>query len=432
MGATVRADMNFIGVMTRWPRRHIVVALTFLCTLIAYTDRVNISVAAVAMKEHFGWSQTEKGFVLAAFFVGYLSFMFVAGLLANRFGGKRVLGYSVLAWSIITLLTPSAATWSIAVLIAARIGLGVSEAGTYPAIFELFGRWVPGAERTRSVALMNSGVSVGTLLGLMGSGWLVQRYGWAAPFYVFGLIGLVWLVPWFLRVENDPSTDRRLSAEERTLLYAAQPTDHVLKRMSLRRLLLRAPVLGIVAGHVAFTWNLYVLVSWLPSYFRDVQGLSIARSGLFSAAPWLTMFVVGNLAGSVADRMINRGVSVTTTRKFMQCSALVVSAALLLALQTAHSPAAALILLCGAIGALACTGAGHIPIYLDVAPRDSAVLFAFGNSFGTIPGIVGVAVTGWLVDVTGTYSAAFVLTALVSAVGALAFGFLANARPFLD
>jgi MFS transporter, ACS family, solute carrier family 17 (sodium-dependent inorganic phosphate cotransporter), other len=419
-------------VIARWPRRHVVVALAFLSTLIAYTDRVNISVAAVAMKEHFGWTQTQKGFVLAAFFAGYLSFMFAAGLLANRFGGKRVLGCSVLAWSIITLLTPPAAMLSILVLVAARIGLGVAEAGTFPANFELFGRWVPSTERGRAVALMNSGVPLGTLLGLLGSGWLVQLDGWAAPFYVFGAIGLVWVIPWFLQVENDPLIDRRLSTEERALLEAVRPTNHAVQRMPLRRLLLRASVLGIVAGHVAYTWNLYVLLSWLPSYFRDVQGLSIAHSGLFSAAPWLTMFAVGNVAGSVADYMTKRGVSVTATRKIMQCSALVVSAGLLLSLHGAHSPAAALILLCGATGALACTAAGHLPIYLDVAPRDSAVLFAFGNSFGTIPGIVGVAITGWLVDTTGTYSAAFVLTAVVSATGALAFGIFADARPIVE
>ncbi|HYB80661.1 MAG TPA: MFS transporter, partial [Mycobacterium sp.] len=88
------------GLFARWPRRHILVALTFLACVIAYTDRVNISVAAVAMKEQFGWSQTQKGSVLAAFFVGYLLFMFVAGLLAQRFGGKRVLGQSVFAWSV--------------------------------------------------------------------------------------------------------------------------------------------------------------------------------------------------------------------------------------------------------------------------------------------------------------------------------------------
>jgi sugar phosphate permease len=80
---------NAAEVTTRWPRRHVVVVLVFLGIIIAYTDRVNISVAAVAMREHFGWSQTEKGFVLAAFFVGYLSFMFVAGLLANRFPSSR-------------------------------------------------------------------------------------------------------------------------------------------------------------------------------------------------------------------------------------------------------------------------------------------------------------------------------------------------------
>jgi MFS transporter, ACS family, solute carrier family 17 (sodium-dependent inorganic phosphate cotransporter), other len=420
------------GLVARWQRRHVVVALTLLACVIAYTDRVNISVAAVAMKERFGWSQTQKGVVLAAFFVGYLLFMFVAGLLAHRFGGKRVLGYSVLAWSLLTLLTPPAATLSIAVLIAARIGLGVGEAGTYPSIYELFGRWVPAAERARAVARMTSGFPLGTVIGLVVSGWLVQRYGWAAPFYVFGLIGLVWLIVWFQQVENDPAADPRISAEEKVLLQAGTSTGRQTDQMRLRQLLLRPSVLGIVAGHVAFTWNLYVLLSWLPSYFRDVHGLSIAHSGLFSAAPWLTMFAVCNLAGVVADRVVQRGTSVTATRKLMQCGALIGCAALLLALRDVHSSTTALALLCGATGALAFTSAGHMPAYLDVAPRDGAVLFAFGNTFATVPGIVGVAVTGWLVDVTGTYFAAFVLTAIVSAAGALAFGFLVDARPIVD
>ena len=187
-----------------------------------------------------------------------------------------------------------------------------------------------------------------------------------------------------------------------------------------------------MAGHVAFTWSLYVLLTWLPSYFRDVHALSIGNSGLFSAAPWLTMFAVSNMVGPVADWMVERGASVTATRKLMQCSALIGSAGILLALQAVHSPVTALVLLCGAAGALACTSAGHMPVYLDVAPRDGAVLFAFGNTFAAVPGIVGVAATGWLLDHTGTYLAAFVLTAIVSALGALAFGLLVDARPIVD
>ena len=425
---TVGGAVGF-RVITHWPRRYVIVAFTFLGCIIAYTDRVNISVAAIAMKDHFGWSQTQKGLVLAAFFVGYLLFMFVAGLLANRFGGKRVVGYSVLAWSIFTLLTPPAATLSIAVLVAGRIGMGVGEAGLFPGTYELFGRWVPPTERARAVAFMTSGVPVGTLIGLTGSGWLVQRYGWAMPFYVFGSVGLLWLILWFRQVENDPAADPRLGTEERELLQAALPTTDRVERMPLRRLLLRAPVAGIVLGHVAFNWSQYVLLSWLPSYFREVHGLSIAHSGLFSAAPWLSMFAVYNLAGLVADRMTQRGIGLTTTRKRMVGAGLTVSAGFLLALQQVHSPAAALMLLCGSTGALAWAAAGYMPSYLDVAPRDGAVVFGFGNTFAQIPGIVGVAVTGWLVDVTGTYSTAFVLTAIVSAAGALMFGLLFDARP---
>jgi MFS transporter, ACS family, solute carrier family 17 (sodium-dependent inorganic phosphate cotransporter), other len=420
------------AVIARWPRRYIVVGLTFLGCVIAYTDRVNISVAAVAMKEHFGWSQTQKGFVLAAFFVGYLLFMFAAGLLAHRFGGKRVVAWSVVAWSFFTLLTPPAATASIAVLITVRIGLGVGEAGMYPSAFELFGRWVPEGERGRAAALINSGTSAGSLIGLMASGWLVQRYGWATPFYVFGVIGLVWLIAWLQQVEDDPAADQRLGAEEHELLRTVSVATDVLARVGLRRLLLRRSVAGIVAGQLGFAWSLYVLLSWMPSYFRDVHGVSIANSGLLSAAPWLTMFAFSNVAGSVADWMIQRGVNVTTTRKLMQCGALLVSAALLLALQEAHSAGAALALLCGAAGALACTSGGHMPAYLDVAPRHGAVLFGFGNTFAQLPGIVGVAVTGWLVDITGTYSAGFVLTAIVSAASALIFGLLVDARPIVD
>ena len=138
--------------------------MAFLATVLGYTDRVNLSVAAVAMREQLGWSQTEKGIVLSAFFVGYTLFMFASGWLATRVGGKRVLGLSVLAWSIMTLLTPGSARVSFAVLLAARVAIGAGEAGLFPAAYELFGRGVPPAERPGAIARMLSGIPLGTVL----------------------------------------------------------------------------------------------------------------------------------------------------------------------------------------------------------------------------------------------------------------------------
>lgn len=414
------------------PRRHAVVGLIFLACAIAYTDRVNLAVAAVAMREQFGWSQTDKGMVLASFFVGYLLCMFLAGVLSTRFGGWRVLGCSVVAWSAMTLLTPPAAMMSMHALIAVRIGMGIGEAAMFPAAYELFGRWVPAAERGRATGLLFSGIPIGTVLGLSGSGWLVGHFGWGAAFYGFGVIGFAWAFWWFADIRNDPATDARVAADERALLPAPATDGEASAGVPYRRLLFSAPVAGIVAAHFAGTWNLYVLLSWLPSYFRDVQHLSVANSGLYAAAPWLAMAAGVNFGAWLSDRWIARGLDVTAVRKRMQGTGLCASAGLLLLLQDAHSPGVALALLCAATGALGLGMSGFPAAVLDIAPRHSGILYSFSNMFGTLPGIIGVAVTGWLVDVTGTYTAAFVLTAAVSVIGALGFLLLFDATRVVE
>ena len=180
--------------------------------------------------------------------------------------------------------------------------MGMGEAGLFPATYELFGRWVPMTERTRAAGRFVSGIPLGTLIGLTASAWLVGRYGWPLPFYVFGIVGLLWMIILFRQVKNDPRDDSRVDAEERGLLETLRQahgpsTQHV----PLRRLLLRWPVLAIVTGQFASGWTLNVLLSWLPSYFRDVQSLSIENAGLFSAAPWLAMAAAVNVGASVSD-----------------------------------------------------------------------------------------------------------------------------------
>lgn len=418
-------------VSARRPRRLLVVALIFIACVIAYTDRVNISVAVVAMREQFGWSQKHKGLVLSAFFYGYMLCMFAGGMLATRFGGKRVLGYCVLGWSVLTLLTPTAATASFAILIAARIGMGAAEAGTFPSAYDLLGRWAAPAERARGVAWMMNGIPIGTVIGLAASGWLIERYGWPSAFYVFALLGLIWVAIWLQGVYNDPADDPRLESAERTLLTGTAAPMEAATRLPLFKLL-RWPILGIVVGHFAVTWNLYVLLTWLPSYFRDVQHLSIANAGLFSAAPWLMMFTATSVGGALSDRLIRRGARVTLMRKLMQSLGLFGSAAFLLMLPLAHSPLVALTLLCAGTGAFGLAWCGFAPAILDVAPRHSALLAGFSNTFATIPGAFGVFMIGWLIDLTGTYTAGFIVTAVIAAVGALVFDLLFEARPLVE
>ena len=171
------------------------------------------------------------------------------------------------------------------------------------------------------------------------------------------------------------------------------------------------------------------------SYFRDAQHLAIDSAGLWSAAPWLSSFAGTELGARLTDRLAARAVPVAVVRKLVQCGGLVGAAAFLLALRDVGSPGVALALLCASPAGRARpvpTAAGFAPAMMDVAPRHSALVFGVSNTFATLPGIVGVAATGWLVDRTGTYFAGFALTAGVGVVGALVFGLLFDARPLED
>jgi ACS family sodium-dependent inorganic phosphate cotransporter len=398
-----------------WQPRHTVVALCLLAVFIGYTDRVNISVAAVAMRRQFGWSQTTKGLVLAAFAVGYFLCMALSGWLAQRFGGRKILLVAVLWWSLFTLLTPWSAFQSLGLLITARIGLGMGESAVFPSSYELFGHWVPVQSRARAIAFLYSGVPLGQVAGLLGTGWLTARYGWPWAFYLFGACGALWALLWVTRIPELSYDGDRAATRETT-------------STPWRALLTHPPVWAIVVGNFSSNWCLYFFLAWLPSYFAEFQHLDLAKSGLFSALPWLTAMLSTNLSAIVSDR-VAPVLGATIVRKAALGGGLLLCSLFLLLARDVHSANAALVCICASAGALGFTWTGYGPNVLDVAPSHASVVAGISNTIATLPGIVGVAIVGWLVETTGTYSSAFVLTAAVSLGGALFYLAFGSAQP---
>jgi ACS family sodium-dependent inorganic phosphate cotransporter len=393
--------------LLRWPAYNALLLLLCTAVFISYIDRTNISVGAIAMQAQLGWKETQKGLVLSSFFIGYILMMIAGATLANRYGGKIVLGVAVAWWSLCTALTPPAALASLPMLVMARIALGLGEAAVFPASFNMIGRWVPPLRRSRAVALLTGSIYLGTVCALPVTGWLVRAYGWPIPFYVFGAAGLVWVAAWFASVSGGSGRGPPASTAQAGIPWS--------------RLLRSRAVWAIVVGHFCGNWSLYVLLAWLPSYFKSTFGVTLVNAGMLSAAPWLVAFVVANVAGYLADRMLGAGRSATFVRKLMQTVGLGVCAIFLLQLPGATSVTAGLVLMCCATGSLAITLAGFAPNCFDIAPRHAEVVFGVSNTFATIPGIVGIFVTGWLVDRTGGFAAPFVLAAGVALLGALVY-----------
>ena len=404
-----------------WPRYYTVVLLLFAAVFISYIDRTNISVAAIAMQDDLGWTETDKGLVLSSFFVGYLLLMAASGALANRYGGWLVLGIAVLWWSAWTALTPPAALSSLTALVVARIALGLGEAAVFPASINMIGRWVPAERRSRATALLISAISLGTVFSLPVTGWLVREHGWAWPFYLFGAVGLVWYAAWHLLARDGPQQPAATAASP-----AGRPP------VPWGRLLSLPAVWAIIVAHFASNWGLYILLAWLPSYFKTTFGVSLASAGLLSAAPWLVSFLMANVAGAWADRMLAAGRSAAFVRKLMQSIALGGLAVFLLLLTQASTPAAAVVLMCGATATSACAMSGFGPNCFDIAPKYADVIWGISNTFATLPGILGVYITGWLLDRTGSFVAPFLLTVAIALFGAAFYLMFGSGRQQID
>jgi len=384
------------------------------------------------MQEAFGWSDTKKGFVLSSFFIGYMIMQAPTGWLANKIGGKLVLGLAVLSWSLFTILTPLAAMASFPLLIAVRIAMGMGEAAMFPASFNLFANWVPTSERSRSISLLISGIPLGTLFALTTTGWIITYYDWQMAFYFFGLFGIVWVIVWYFKATNYPKDYPGISEAEKTELAPLSENKAAAGSIPWKKMLSHKAIQVFILNQFCVNWGLYVLIAWLPSFFRDTQSLSITSAGLYSAAPWLTMFLMTNVAGWTADKLISRGNSVTFVRKLMQGCGMFGSATFILLVQFASTPLAALFLMCGTLGCIALTWSGWAPNPLDTAPRYADVLAGISSTFGNIPGIVGVALTGWLLDQTGSYSIIFLITAAIQIFGGVMWLIYATGEKIFD
>ncbi len=401
-----------------WPRRHTVVLMFALATALCYIDRTNIAIAIIPLARDHGYGPEQVGLVLSSFFWGYLWLQMLGGWMADRFGGKRVLAAGVALWSIATFLTPIAAAWSFGALLAMRALLGAGEAVNFPAVHSIAARWTIESERARAISLHFSGVAFGTIVAMLVSPIIILQFGWPAVFYLSGALGVVWLAAWQIKAADGPEQCRGVTASELATIVAGR-ADQITLADSIpwRAIVREKAVWAIVIAHLCNNFGFYIILLWLPSYLKGVFGVAMARLGLYSVVPWIAAFIMQNLSGWFADRLRRRGVPPTLVRKSMQTAAFAIGAAPLLALPAIHSPGAAVALITLSLAGTAIGSGAFAVNHLDVAPRYAGILMGLSNTAATVPGIVSVAATGFILQRTGSFNGAFYLTVAIYLVG---------------
>ncbi len=414
------------------PRRTVVVLLSFLSVFVCYMDRVNISVAIIPMAEELGWTPQTQGTVLSSFFIGYLLLQIVGGRLADRFGGKIVLGAGVLLWSLFTVITPPAAYLGLGVLIATRIAMGMGEAVTFPSIYSLYGRWIPLSERSRAVGFSNSGIPLGTVFALVLTPYIVAALGWEWAFYLFGGLGVLWFAVWQPNVTSDPANHPRISPEELARIQAEAPVAAAGSSPTVATFLGSVSVWAIVVAHFCNNWSLYVLLSWLPTFVNKGLGVDFAAVGWFTMIPNAASFVFLNVAGAVADRLIRAGMPVGRVRKLMQTIGFGGIAAALAIVGTVETAWAAIAVMSVGTALGAFVTGGFAVNHMDIAPKYAGTMMGITNTAGTIPGVVGVYVSGLILEWTGSWALVFQTAAGITLFGLVFFLLFASGERKFD
>ena len=435
--------------------RFTILSLVALALLLCNADRVIMSIVGLPMSKMNGWDVKVLGLIQSSFLFGYALTPIFGGVLADKIGGARVLLGGLLVWSLATMVTPLAAsTKSIPLLCLCRVVMGLGEGVALPCMNNVASRWVPKFERSRALSFCMGGFQSGSMIGLLVAPLLMSRFGIAGPFYVFGAIGVAWAAVWNARATSYPRANERVGEEELKFIEEGgaivvhlrssssesssssssgkEIDDEVVvvteveKKTTPWKMLLSHPATwACVVANFVNNFGFFILLAWMPKYFNDVVKLNLATSSWFSALPWATMAVSGVFAGILADRMLSEWkVSTATTRKFIQSVGFLGPALCLLVLGLkgfAITPGFALTTLTVAVGCTAFSQSGFLVNFAEIGPKYASTIHGVANTGGSIAGMVGTYVVGWILSrsVESGWSNVMYMTSATYVVGAL-------------
>ncbi len=421
------------------PYRFKVVFLSFLAVFICYIDRVNISVAIIPMQEQFGWSESQVGIILGSFYFGYMITMILGGYLADKYGGKKVLGYALLIWSLFTIITPFFAYQGLWWLILIRILMGLGEGVTFPSWHSIYARWIPFQERTRAIGFTNSGIAAGTLFGFAVAALIIANYSWEWVFYSFGLLGFFWYFFWNRIVTSFPEDNKLLSDEELHYIKTEAPSKESAPTIPLLTLIRNAPFMAIAVATFCNNWSLYTFLSYLPKYVnapvaQGGMGIDLGSNVFIYSIliPSLVAIFSLILGGFLADGLIKRGYGLLNVRRSVNSIGFFGSALLLYLISLEDSLINVVILLslinvCSGI----CAG-GFGVNHADLGPKYTGSLVGIAGSIGMIAAIISPIAAGYILEITNSWSSIFYVCTFVLLFGGTFYLLFASVEKQFD
>jgi ACS family D-galactonate transporter-like MFS transporter len=393
--------------------------LLALSIFINYIDRGNLALAAPLIKDELGLSFYQIGLLLSSFFWSYAIFQIVSGWLVDRFPVNWVLALGILLWSAATLGT--GLVHSFTTLLAMRLILGIGESVAYPSYSKIISRHFSEFQRGRANSLISAGQASGPAFGTLLGGMLIAHVGWRLFFIIFGVASSLWLLPW-LRFLRRPvqASDPIPASGEGEALASTEPAASA----SILQILKQRSAWGTFAGLFAYNYLWYFFITWLPFYLVRERHFSVQRMSVITGMAFLTLATSALLSGWLSDKWIAAGATPTRVRKtFTGAGPLIASSIMPVVIVANHGVAVALLLL-SCVGLGMCTSNLWSVTQTLAGPATSGKWTGVQNFTGNLAGWITPALIGLIVQRTGNFFWVFVITSIVTVLGAAAWIFV--------
>ncbi|KAF7285956.1 hypothetical protein GWI33_008927 [Rhynchophorus ferrugineus] len=412
------------------PIRFYIVAIVFLTTYINYTTRSNMSISLPAMvnplkknsvpqcKENdpegynktitdtgtkYDWNQNVQGLILAAYFYGYLLGSIPSGIIAEWMGPLKTLFIATLIAGIFNSLCVWSAQWHWGALFFMRFIIGVTGGLVYPALQCLIGRWAPPQERGKFVSAL-MGNTLGTCLSWIIVGAVTREWKWPWGFHVMSIQIIFYLIILVIFTADSPEEHKWIDEEELKFIKESQ-AGQVSKTKAVppyKAIFSSFPFWTLTILHFGNLWGLYVQITAVPKFMKEIIGFDIRQSGFLSSLPHLMRLILGIGYGILGDWLKKAKFSRTVVLKSFVLLSHIVPGILMASMSLVGCNAVAglvlLILSMSINGAAVLTNLSNPT---DLAPNFAGTIFSIISFIGGMTGFIVPSITATFINVFG-------------------------------
>ncbi len=393
-----------------------------------YLDRSTLSVANPLIRQELGLSIADMGLLLSAFLRAYAFAQLPAGALVDRLGPHRMLAAGLSLWSIAQAAAGFVTSfWQFSI---ARVFLGVGEAPMFSSAVRVVRDWYNVRDRGLPTGIWNCASSLGSAIAPPILTALMIGFGWRWMFVTMGLVGVPVAAAWFL-LYRDPTGAHFTDDERHYLTDGEEARTYTPLRFAEWLALFRfRTTWGLIVGFYGVVYMEWLYLAWLPGYLEIQRHMSIPETGIVAAIPF-AFGVVGSIGGGwIADWLMRRGFSPVNSRKTPVIIGLL--GMVVFTVVAAETPSDTLAV--AAISAALLFGASASGMSWALASvaapgRCTASLGSIQNFGGYLGGALAPAVTGFIVQATGSFVPALLVSAMFGLVSALAYLLVIRATP---